>query len=224
MGARWALGAGVRECSAARVVAGKFGGIIGRARKEDRRAFGAFRYEDDRVQLHPVTHGEHHVAPDVIETIGDRLKHGGRLARQGGVLLRWSGLRHERHSNQQKPQDTYELHNSIANHDRMELLFEGSGNLHHHYPVLAVSVGGRATPKNTGVANRIGYLLISSTDWRKKTSFTLVACARDWEVRITPALGWPAQDRGGKVPPATRHSHDCGTDNSDYINANSKWK
>src|SRR5207302_10050774 len=85
---------GVRDGAAARVVGRELSGVIGSARQQDRRVLDALRHEDDRVQFYPVAHGDHHLAPDVIETIIDGLEFGRRFTWQGGVLRlrrRWFG-------------------------------------------------------------------------------------------------------------------------------------
>ena len=79
-------------------VAGELVGVVGRARQEDRRAFRALRNQDDGVQLDAVAHGDHHLAPDVVEAVVGRLELGRDLARQcrvGGGRLGIC-LRHRR--------------------------------------------------------------------------------------------------------------------------------
>ncbi len=57
-----------------RVVRTQAGSVIGRARQQHRRVGGAFRYQDDGVQLHPVAHRDHHVLADEIEAVLSRGK------------------------------------------------------------------------------------------------------------------------------------------------------
>ena len=45
------------------------------------------------MQLHAVAHGDHHVALDVVEAVGDRLELGRDLARQGRICRRLLRLR-----------------------------------------------------------------------------------------------------------------------------------
>ena len=71
------------EVGAARV-GGEIGGVVGCAGQQDRRVFGSFGDEDDGVQLYAVAHGDHHLAPQVIEAIGDGIQFGGRFVGQGG--------------------------------------------------------------------------------------------------------------------------------------------
>ena len=78
----------VRAVGAAR----ERGGVVGRAREQDRRVPGALRHEDDGMQLHPVTHGDHHVALHVVEAVGGGGECRRRLARERGVLRRRGGL------------------------------------------------------------------------------------------------------------------------------------
>ena len=78
-------------------VAGELRGVVGRARQQDRRALRALRHQDDRVQLHAVAHGDHHLAPDVVEAVGDGLELAGvslgKAGYWGGASLRrqWFG-------------------------------------------------------------------------------------------------------------------------------------
>ena len=69
-------------------VAGQLRRIVGGARQQDRRAAGALGDEDDGVELDPVAHGDHHVAPGVVEALRRRLQPGRGLAGQRGVLRR----------------------------------------------------------------------------------------------------------------------------------------
>ena len=56
--------------------------LVRRAREQDRRIFRTLGQNDDRVQLHAVAHGNHHVAFDVIEAGGDGRKRGRGFAGQ----------------------------------------------------------------------------------------------------------------------------------------------
>ena len=68
-------------------MAGELVGVVGRARQQDRRAPGALRDEDDRVQLHAVAHRDHHVALDVVEAVVGRFELLRRFARQWPAFL-----------------------------------------------------------------------------------------------------------------------------------------
>ncbi len=61
-------------------------GAVRRARKQHRRIVRSFGQNDNRVQLHPIAHGNHHVALDVVEPSLDRREHGRSLAGQIGSL------------------------------------------------------------------------------------------------------------------------------------------
>ena len=61
-------------------MAGEFGGVVGRARQQDWRVLRALRHQDDGVQLHSVAHGDHDVAADVVEAIGNGRELSRRLA------------------------------------------------------------------------------------------------------------------------------------------------
>ncbi len=61
-------------------------GIVGRACQQYGRALGAFWHEDDGVQLHSVTHWDHHVAANVVEAIVCGFKLGRRFARESRYL------------------------------------------------------------------------------------------------------------------------------------------
>ena len=63
-------------------VARELVGVVGRAGQEDRRSFRALRDQDDGVQLDAVAHGNHHLAPGVVEAVVGRLELGRDLARQ----------------------------------------------------------------------------------------------------------------------------------------------
>ncbi|NBW65701.1 DNA repair protein RecO [bacterium] len=68
------------------------GGVVGRARQQDRRALRAFRKHDHRVELHAVAHRDHLDALDVVVGVGGR----GELRRD--VRSDWRGLRRNRRS------------------------------------------------------------------------------------------------------------------------------
>ncbi len=61
-------------------IAGHRGGIVGCARKQDRRSLGPLRDQDDGVQLDAVAHGDHDVAPGVVPTAGVGFEMGRDLA------------------------------------------------------------------------------------------------------------------------------------------------
>ena len=65
-------------------MAGEFGGVVGRARQQDRRVLRALGDQDDGVQLDAVAHGDHHVAPDVVEATGNRRELARSLTGQRG--------------------------------------------------------------------------------------------------------------------------------------------
>ena len=69
----------------ARAVAGEGVGVVGRAGEQDRRTLCPPGNEDDGVELHPVPHRDHHVAPDVVESVRHRLELRRRLAGKGGL-------------------------------------------------------------------------------------------------------------------------------------------
>ena len=73
-------------------VGGEAVGVVGRAREQDRRVLGAFRDEDDGVQLDAVAHGDHDIAALEIETGGGLLEMRGSFAREIRIfrLLRGS--------------------------------------------------------------------------------------------------------------------------------------
>ena len=67
-------------------VAGQSCGVVGRARQQDGRALGSLRDYDDGVQFHAVAHGDHQVALDVLEAVGDGLEVSRGFAREVWVI------------------------------------------------------------------------------------------------------------------------------------------
>src|SRR5262249_24520966 len=70
-------------------VARESGRVIRRPRQKDRRTFGTLRQQDDGMQLHAVTHGNHHVTSDVLEIAGWGREPGGCLTRESRIRRRW---------------------------------------------------------------------------------------------------------------------------------------
>jgi len=69
------------------LVRGEIGGVVGRRVREGR-VLCAFGDENDGVQFHAVAHGDHDIAPGVVEAVRDGCELSGRFAGE-----RWRGLR-----------------------------------------------------------------------------------------------------------------------------------
>src|SRR2546425_11065348 len=66
-------------------MAGQIRGVIRSASEENGRTFGALGNQNDRVKFHAVAHGDHHIAPNVIEAGGHRRELGRSFAWQGDL-------------------------------------------------------------------------------------------------------------------------------------------
>ena len=88
-------------------------GAVRRAGQKDGRAVGAPRDENDGVQLDPVAHWNHRLAPDVIEPARGGAEGIRRLARQGGRRL--SG---RRRSERQSADQAQERGSASGHHHR----------------------------------------------------------------------------------------------------------